>query len=280
MKKFIVFACISISLIMLCGCEDRDSKPVPTIPPRAETMSSEVPEMPDKTQASDYEQPENIQENDKFKAMYTSRGKYGIKFSLNENNVVVTGNTRGLISRYVMMDFPEIEEEKHSSEIKNGAISLTHNIPVDSGRLTANLFVGDSEYGHFDSIVYDYIKIYNENGEWYFEQSPVLQENYRIFNKSKDKEENLKSTEYIQSDNSIIISLANQITNGCVKDYDKVKAVHDWVAENIYYDYEAFYSGDYKNGDAVNVLSSKRAVCEGYANLVAALLRIKLKTGK
>ena len=89
----------------------------------------------------------------------------------------------------------------------------------------------------------------------------------------KNPNEYLKNTEYIQSNNDEIINLSNEITSECQDDYDKVLKLHDWVAENIYYDFEAFYSGNYQNADSLNVLHSKKAVCEGYANLFAALVR-------
>ena len=45
------------------------------------------------------------------------------------------------------------------------------------------------------------------------------------------------------------------------------------LVENIYYDFDALSSGNYSGMDAKNVLLTKKGVCEGYANLVAALLR-------
>jgi hypothetical protein len=86
----------------------------------------------------------------------------------------------------------------------------------------------------------------------------------------------------VNSDNAEIASLAKTITNGINKDYEKAKAIHQWVAGNIW------YNNDWLNGigdnDAVMlkgedtwtstyVLRNKRGVCDGYANLTAALLR-------
>jgi len=48
--------------------------------------------------------------------------------------------------------------------------------------------------------------------------------------------------------------------------------LHDWVAENIYYNFEAFYSGNYQNADSLNVLHSKKAVCEGYTRAMQLML--------
>lgn len=57
-------------------------------------------------------------------------------------------------------------------------------------------------------------------------------------------------------------------------DVEKALAIHDWVCDNIYYDYDVYYkraeSGDYS---ALDVLQSRRSICAGYANLTAALLK-------
>ncbi|MCL2816405.1 MAG: leucine-rich repeat protein [Oscillospiraceae bacterium] len=73
-----------------------------------------------------------------------------------------------------------------------------------------------------------------------------------------------------------IIKLADSITKDISKDYDKAKAIHDWVANNIWYDSDSindeFYTKAPENWSA-NALKNKRCVCSGYANLTAALLR-------
>jgi transglutaminase/protease-like cytokinesis protein 3 len=70
-----------------------------------------------------------------------------------------------------------------------------------------------------------------------------------------------------------ISELADQITSGINDDYEKAQAIHDWVAENIYYD------KDYLNGktertsiNSIAVMNNRYAVCSGYANLTKDLL--------
>ena len=72
-----------------------------------------------------------------------------------------------------------------------------------------------------------------------------------------------------QIDNDIVKE-ANQITQGIVSDYDKIRAIHDWVAENIYYDWE-LYGGGQGTRTALGTYTTKKSVCEGYSNLTAAL---------
>ena len=63
------------------------------------------------------------------------------------------------------------------------------------------------------------------------------------------------------------------MTKGKTSAYDKLIAVHDWVASNIYYDYDALRSGGGWPVDAAETLRMRRTVCEGYANLATAMLR-------
>lgn len=48
----------------------------------------------------------------------------------------------------------------------------------------------------------------------------------------------------------------------------KIKAIHDWVAKNIAYDYEQYLNNNYaKAADPIWVFKHKRGVCSGYARL-------------
>lgn len=63
-----------------------------------------------------------------------------------------------------------------------------------------------------------------------------------------------------------IRQLAQTITAGITDDYAKVKAIHDWVATNIWYDYD-----NSVNRGAVSVLKYRIGMCGGYADLTVAL---------
>lgn len=205
--------------------------------------------------------------------MQTSMGSINISYTIVDNTIDIVGNLGDINSKYILLDFAETDEEKQAVEVINGAFNILSEIPSSNIDLTPNLFLGEAQYGNFDSIVYDFIKIEKKQDKWVFKSSPVLKENIAIYSKAKNPNEYVHYTEYIQSNNDEIVNLSNEITDGCQDDYDKVLKLHDWVAENIYYDFEAFYSGNYQNADSLSVLHSKKAVCEGYANLLAALVR-------
>lgn len=79
----------------------------------------------------------------------------------------------------------------------------------------------------------------------------------------------------VQSDAPEIIQLAEEITRGLETETKKTLAIHDWVAKNIAYDVDSYFSGTYfsKSWDALSVLRGGKAICQGYANLTAALNR-------
>lgn len=71
-----------------------------------------------------------------------------------------------------------------------------------------------------------------------------------------------------------IRDLAMRVTRNLASDYDKILAVHDWVASYLFYDMDSLRDDSYKQNDhsPLGVLQSKRTVCQGYANLTVAML--------
>lgn len=69
--------------------------------------------------------------------------------------------------------------------------------------------------------------------------------------------------------------LSQKITKKAYSNYERILAVHDWVADNIYYDYDSLNDGSYRFAkiDALSILKTKRTVCCGYSALSVALLR-------
>lgn len=73
-----------------------------------------------------------------------------------------------------------------------------------------------------------------------------------------------------------ITQLSNQITQGLSSDYDKAKAISQWVVDHIKYDYDYYYEGlkDYSDVpfDPEEILDKGQAVCAGFSRLTQALL--------
>lgn len=84
-----------------------------------------------------------------------------------------------------------------------------------------------------------------------------------------------QNTSNYQSNLPEIKSLAEKITKYKTGNYNKILAIHDWVAENLYYDKDALKSGKYRyeKYDVMSMLHNKRTVCRGYSKMAVTLLR-------
>lgn len=69
---------------------------------------------------------------------------------------------------------------------------------------------------------------------------------------------------------------ALEITADCSTDYEKIKAVVFWIADNIYYNYSSYPLGNNENlvTDVCSVYKRKTTICDGYSRLTRAMLNI------
>lgn len=79
----------------------------------------------------------------------------------------------------------------------------------------------------------------------------------------------LRPCENIESNDARIIEKANELTQNCKNDYEKVKNIFEFVNMHISYD----VSVQYRNKGALSGLLTGRGVCEEYATLFVALCR-------
>jgi transglutaminase-like putative cysteine protease len=69
-------------------------------------------------------------------------------------------------------------------------------------------------------------------------------------------------------------SVARHIAANASNPTDRIKALHDFVADRTAYDVPALRSGDFPNQDAETVFQTQKAVCAGYANLLEAMAKV------
>lgn len=80
--------------------------------------------------------------------------------------------------------------------------------------------------------------------------------------------------QYVEEQSDRVKILSNQICAGATSDYEKAKAVFDWMTTNIGYDYEYYYGRKPDVATSVEgVLDSHLSVCSGYSKLTQALLQ-------
>ncbi|CAN5316650.1 hypothetical protein BH10CYA1_BH10CYA1_54790 [soil metagenome] len=68
-----------------------------------------------------------------------------------------------------------------------------------------------------------------------------------------------------------IKSVARYIAKEEKNPVQRIKALHDYVADRVAYDSDAFYAKKFPPQDAETVFRTRKSVCSGYANLLAAL---------
>lgn len=84
---------------------------------------------------------------------------------------------------------------------------------------------------------------------------------------------------YCQADSFVVQNFTNEALYGLSQSAtqeEKFKAIHDYICLNLYYDYDSIVpkgNPNRKKQDAVSSIKNKTAVCEGYANLTAAMSR-------
>lgn len=69
-----------------------------------------------------------------------------------------------------------------------------------------------------------------------------------------------------------IEKISNEICDGIDDDYEKLRAIADWVSDNIYYDRPAVRQGEPPSCLTLEyMLNNKSGICGSYANMTAAL---------
>jgi hypothetical protein len=138
-------------------------------------------------------------------------------------------------------DYEDYDNEKNKSE--DGKVTYQGDNVVRASYYYAEGF-------DYPAVTFTVNNTRNEDGTWLYPSSVVQADDINIMNKAAD------------------------ITYGLETAYDKAKAIHDWIVLNHFYDYDSFNTpNNRKRQDAVAVMEYGMAVCEGYANLSAALIR-------
>ena len=68
--------------------------------------------------------------------------------------------------------------------------------------------------------------------------------------------------------------LVEFLTAGKRNDFEKVKVIHDWIADNIEYDVESYFSNARTDSSGDRTLVRRRAVCDGYASLMKQMCEL------
>ena len=162
---------------------------------------------------------------------------------------------------------------------RDGGGNAEFRISLTNGRYYMELFHSGIKYSPYRSVFHGKaVELDWRGGSGSIIQPQMYTHNSAV---SGGKREDIAALAYyltpstrIQSDNPEIVRFASQITAGLAGSYSKAMAIHDWVCDNIYYNYDEYYMRTpYGDFSALGVLKSRTGVCEGYANITAALMR-------
>lgn len=180
--------------------------------------------------------------------------------------------------RYAMVQFKNV-----TAKIFPIAEPQPLPLPEKDGTYRLYISLGKEHAGSYPGFV-ENLAVTVRDGEAFFAKSPVYDWNLKLQKKAKK----LKAPDWYYTLQTFLTYFqtpadkkafekkikkqAQEIVDADDSDYVKIRKVHDWVASNIWYDHDGLALG-VPHTDEKGVLDERRAVCEGYANLTAALLR-------
>lgn len=205
-----------------------------------------------------------------------------LRFRMNEETLNITGTSGDKNKTYLLVRVVDIDTEaKKTDAIGRIDGNGRYNIKLSLGSLPVgeyyvDVYGNDERYNYYDSSILSSIILIKTKGNLYFDAAPVYGENLRIYNGNQREKSDYEMTPNTRSAGEAVTAitrLAEEITDGITDDYKKLQAIHDWVAEEIYYDKD-YLNGKTKqtNINSISVLNNKYAVCSGYANLTNDLL--------
>jgi transglutaminase-like putative cysteine protease len=182
--------------------------------------------------------------------------------------------------------------EKMDVKLENGQYSVNPQevrdtaVPVDdegnfrgslelsgvSEGCTIDIYMSGVRYGTYSSVYLGIPLTLSGSNE------VIFKSNDSVYDANRKFQEYIKGTDPSAGTRVVndtkIKEFAMQLTEGIDSSWDKVKAIHDWIAGNIYYDLDVYNGKSEDEGvyDGESAFSSKLAVCQGYADLFQMML--------
>lgn len=118
----------------------------------------------------------------------------------------------------------------------------------------------------------------DKKGNLFFVEAPIYQYNFSQFSSLLDTDEYiqkcLESTRDMEADNIDIKAFGDELCKGALTDYEKVSRIYDFIVDDMYYNYDMVYHPEWPfQDDALCLIRSQVAVCEGFSNVFVALCR-------
>lgn len=189
---------------------------------------------------------------------------------------VINGTTLTISGKIVMKGLNSVRlefgQENKIFDVSSGeAFSASFSLTGVKENQSINVFMGISPelYAGF-GYVCNTVKVTLNDGEYQFVPSLVQEHNFDVLSRWVDPKQ--------YSDAKVskeLVALSDKIVGNETDDYKKLYLLNYWVADNIYYDYDFVYGSplDQLYFMAEDVMEHKRTICEGYSNLLQALIQ-------
>lgn len=173
-----------------------------------------------------------------------------------------------LVEMYNFQGVNVLQRIMSMEHLRNGMVMSADETGIYFIRIYSKKGVTDE----FEGLLFrNDIPIYYHNGKYKFVETVVASNNRIFISQLPQIESRQCSTERLK-----VFLLAQQITERCNTNYSKILAIHDWVAKNLYYDFDAL---QFINDPTkcilkpYDIISSKRTICQGFTNITLSLLR-------
>lgn len=211
----------------------------------------------------------------------TSNNNYSISITINADRIFFGKLPCVLKCNEKLIFLTDVQgNEINKQVIPKHSENFTYRIPrLHDGIYSLNIFYRPETFDMFWSYICKYqILLEIKSAVTSFKSYSVCLSNsvkFSTCSKRWNQQNCLLPSSEIQSSNIEIRQLASDIARGKLLNYSKVLAIHDWVADNIFYDNDSIKDGSYRITDssALGTLRTRRNVCQGYSNLSIALLR-------
>lgn len=188
-----------------------------------------------------------------------------VELSISGNTLTVSGKLimDGLTGLRISCGDQSVSVDAASGQVFSARVSLSH-----SGAPPLSIYTQKNGEHTYWSYMWNRIRIEKTSGGYRIVPSSVLERNLAFSHAYVDPDHFRDSSSVPDS----VKALSNQIAGGGADNYAKIFLLHKWVAENIYYDYDAYRGGKSTFYNSAEILANKRSVCEGYANLLRDLI--------
>ena len=168
-----------------------------------------------------------------------------------------------------------------SDSVKTICKPVTSNITGNVNSTISVAELGDGTYGISGlptnlSFSLRSLKIKIVSGKGYFISNAIEQNNYNFVEQVKLYDP-INFSDYSNHGTEDQIAemkaFTEQLVSGITSNSVKSRMIHDWITNNIYYDFDCYYRGVCLTQNAYTVFKNRIAVCAGYSRLYEFMLR-------